>query len=235
MQVTQGGNHRKRINRKFIVAATIIGPVLFATEASARRSDREGFNFGTSVRMMDADDRSNASSVSDKTTRTKSNGQAFSPHLGYSFGEINLGLVANVETKQETIDERGANNQQMIRDAQTNTKALSFYGRFNFGKVMFMEAGFGVYNQVSDIHTEYKFVGDGGTFTGKTEDYKVQGIGPGYHVGGGLELPINNGFFFTGSYLVRSFALRDQGKSEFGDKIGSQQKRELSFGLTYYN
>ena len=100
---------------------------------------------------------------------------------------------------------------------------------------MFLEAGFGIYNQVSDVHTEYKLAGEGGSFTGKAEDYKVEGIGPGYHIGGGLELPIKNGFFFTSSYLVRSFSLRDQTKSEFGDKIGSQQKRELSFGLAYYN
>jgi hypothetical protein len=156
--------------------------------------------------------------------------------VGYSFGEINLGLVANIENRKETINEQSStSSQQMIRDAETNTKALSLFGRFNFGRVMFMEAGFGAYSQVTDVHTEYRLAGSDGSFTGKVEDYKVQGVGPGYHVGGGLELPVSNGFFFTTSYLVRAFTLRDQAKSEFGERIGTQQKRELSFGISYYN
>ena len=224
-------------NRKLILSAiaTALLPLLFATEASARRSDRDGMNFGSSVRLMDADDRTSSSGASDKTTRTQSSGQAFSPYLGYSFGELNIGLVGIIESRKETIDERGPGNQQIIRNAETSTKALSLFGRFNFGKVMFLETGFGVYNQISDVHTEYKLAGDGGAFSGKSEDDKIQGMGPGYHVGGGMELPINNGFYFTGAYMVRSFSLRDQTKSEFGDKIGSQQKRELSFGIAYYN
>lgn len=224
-----------RISQKLSTLICALVPLLQATEASARRSDREGFNFGTTVRLMDADDRSEAGAQTTNTTRTQSSGQAFSPYLGYSFGEINIGLVGNVENSNQTIDERSTTNQQVIRRSETNTKALSLFGRFNFGKVMFLEAGFGLYNQTNDVHTEYKIAGDGGSFSGKSENYKLEGTGPGYHVGGGLELPIDNGFFFTGSYLVRSFSLRDQTKSEFGDKIGSQQKRELSFGLSYYN
>lgn len=208
---------------------------VWTTDAFARRSDREGLNFGTNVRLMDADERTESTGNSEKTTRTQSSGQAFSPYLGYSFGEINLGLAGNIESRKETIDERTSANQQIIRNAQTNTKALSLFGRFNFGKVMFMEAGFGVYNQVTDVHTEYKLAGESGSFSGKSEDDKIEGIGPGYHVGGGIELAISNGFYFTGAYTVRAFSLRDQTKSEFGDRLGSQQKRELSFGIAYYN
>lgn len=222
--------------RNVLWASVVLGPILHASEAFARRSDREGLNFGTTFRLMDADDRSNGSTESTRETRTQSVGQAFSPYLGYSFGEINLGLVANVENRSETVDERNTStNQQITRKSETATKALSLFGRFNFGKVMFMEAGFGVYNQTTDVHTEYKLASSDGSFSGKSEDYKLEGMGPGYHVGGGLELAINNGFYFTGSYMVRSFSLRDRSKSEFGEKIGTQQKRELSFGIAYYN
>ncbi len=100
---------------------------------------------------------------------------------------------------------------------------------------MFMEAGAGAYSQNTDVHNEYKLSGEAGSFTGKSEDYKVAGIGPGYHVGGGLELPINNGFYFSGAYMIRSYSLRDTSKSEYGSPIGSQQKRELTFGIAYYN
>jgi hypothetical protein len=215
----------------------VLSITFLAGEAQARsRSDREGLNFGTSVRLMDSDNRSNATSTDSPTARNQSAGQAFSPYLGYSFGEINLGLAGTAENRRDVTSETTAStNQQVTRESQTTTKSLSIFARFNFGKVMFMEVGAGAYNQVTDVHNEYKLIGDAGSFNGKSEDYKVEGIGPGYHVGGGLELPINNGFYFSGAYMVRSFALRDTKKSQFGDPIGSQQKKELSFGIAYYN
>jgi hypothetical protein len=76
---------------------------------------------------------------------------------------------------------------------------------------------------------------NGETFSGSSNDYKVQGIGPGYHMGVGMELPAANGFFFTGSYMVHNYMLRDTVHSSYGSVIGSQQKRELSFGIAYYN
>lgn len=224
-----------RIYLKVTTAFAVVTPFVLSSEALARRSDREGLNFGTNVRLMDADDRMNSSENSENVTRTQSVGQAFSPYLGYSFGELNFGLVGNIENRKETIDEKSSSNQQIVRSSETMTKALSLFGRFNFGKVMFLEAGFGAYTQTTDVHTEYKLSNGDGSFTGKAEEYKMQGIGPGYHLGGGLELPIDNGFYFSASYLVRSYSLRDQTKSEFGDKMGSQQKRELSFGIAYYN
>lgn len=220
----------------FLGTAAVLALLMQASVAEARRSDREGLNFGTSVRLMDADNRSNATTSNDPSTRTQSTGQAFSPYVGYSFGEINLGLAGMIENRHDVSNENTAStNQQVTRDAQTTTKSLSLFARFNFGKVMFMEVGGGAYNQVTDVHNEYKLVGDAGSFTGKSEDYKVAGMGPGYHFGGGLELPINNGFFFSAAYMVRAYSLRDTSKSEYGSPIGSQQKRELSFGIAYYN
>lgn len=214
----------------------VVLPALQATEAYARRSDREGLNFGTSVRLMDSDNRSDSPSAADPATRTQTAGQAFSPYVGYSFGELNFGLAGMIENRHDTSSESTAStNQQVTRDLQTSTKALSLFARFNFGKVMFMEIGAGAYSQATDVHNEYKLVSDGGQFTGKSEDYKVAGMGPGYNIGGGLELPISNGFYFTGAYMVRSYNLRDTTKSEYGSKIGTQQKRELTFGMAYYN
>lgn len=211
-------------------------PLLQGTEAYARRSDREGVNFGTSVRLMDSDNRSNAPSASDPSTRSQSTGQAFSPYAGYSFGELNFGLAGLIENRHDVNHESTAStNQEVTRDAQTVTKALSLFARFNFGKVMFMEIGGGAYSETTDVHNEYRLAGDSGNFTGKSDDYKLAGIGPGYHVGGGMELAITNGFYFTGAYMVRSYSLRDTTKSEYGSLIGTQQKRELSFGISYYN
>jgi hypothetical protein len=54
-------------------------------------------------------------------------------------------------------------------------------------------------------------------------------------MGGGIELPADNGFYFTGSYMVHNYQLRDTTHSSYGSLIGSQQKRELAFGIAYYN
>lgn len=219
----------------YLAILMVVTPIVYSHEALARRSDREGFNFGSSVRIMDADDRGQSSAFSDKNTRTKSSGQSFSPHVGYAFGPINLGLKLNLENKYEEFNETSpTSSQQLSRDATTVTKAASLFSRFNFGKIMFFEAAAGVYSQTKDIHTEIRNV-SGGSFTGSSDDYKLQGMGPGYSVGAGIELPAANGFYFTGSYLVHSFQLRDTVHSSYGSVIGSQQKRELAFGVSYYN
>ncbi len=210
-------------------------PILMSTAAEARRGDREGLNFGSSVRIMDSDDRGESSTLNSNNTRTKSAGQAFSPYVGYAFGPMNLGLMINIESKYEEFTETSTtSNQQLSRDATTASKAISLFSRFNFGKIMYLEAGAGVYSQTTSVHTELRSV-NGGTFSGSSDDYKLQGIGPGYHTGIGMELPASNGFYFTGSYKVHNYMLRDTVKSSYGSVIGSQQKRELSFGISYYN
>lgn len=222
----------KTVNRIVLVLLTATS---VSQAAYARRADREGLNFGSSVRIMDNDDRGQQSTLNDKNTRTKSAGQAFSPYVGYAFESINVGLMLNLENKHEEFSEKSSTtSQELSREATTSSKAVSLFGRFNFGKIMFFQAGVGVYNQVTNIHTELRNV-TGMEFEGTTSDYKLEGMGPGYHAGIGLELPAGNGFFFTGSYMVHNYQLRDTAHSSYGSLIGSQQKRELAFGISYYN
>jgi hypothetical protein len=224
----------QRLSTTIVVGAALLG---LSSAAHARRmSNRDGFNFGTNVRLMDSDNHAGPTSTSDTTTRTINNTQSFTPYMGYAFGDFNLGLVCNLESYEEQLEEtKASTNERINRESKVGTKSASLFARFNFGKVMFMEGGFGAYSQTIDTHTEYRLVSETGTFTGRSEDQTSSGVGPGYHVGGGIELPIDNGFFFTAAYMVRSFSLRDQSSSELGTKIGSQQKRELSFGISYYD
>ena len=225
----------KNVKTTILVILGITTASLWPSIALARRSDREGLNFGTSVRILDSDDRGQQSSVSDKNTRTKSSGQAFSPYLGYSFGALNLGLLMNIENKSETFTESNVDKNQLLsRDAQTASKPLSLFSRFNFGKVMFFEAGLGMYNQSSTVQSETRST-DGELFAGSSSNHKSSGVGPGYHLGGGLEIPVDNGFFFSTSFMVHSYQLHDTTRSSYGSVIGSQEKRELSFGISYYN
>ena len=222
----------KTVNR---IVLGLLAATTISQAAYARRADREGLNFGSSVRIMDSDDRGQQSALNEKNTRTKSAGQAFSPYLGYAFESLNLGLMLNVENKYEEFSEKSStSSQELSRDAATSSKAVGLFARFNFGNIMYFQAGAGIYSQVTNVHTELRNV-NGSAFDGTTEDYKLEGMGPGYHMGVGLELPAANGFFFTGSYMVHNYQLRDTAHSSYGSLIGSQQKRELAFGIAYYN
>ena len=207
---------------------------LWPSQAFARRSDREGLNFGSSFRILDSDDRGQQSAVSDKNTRTTSSGQAFNPYLGYSFGALNFGLMLNLENKSEVFTESNtAKNEVISRDARTIGKSGSLFSRFNFGKVMFFEVGLGMYSQSKTVESETRSIGE--SFAGSTSTYKTAGIGPGYHAGGGIEIPVDNGFYFSTSFMMHSYQLHDTTRSSYGSIIGSQEKRELSFGISYYN
>jgi hypothetical protein len=228
-------NHKNQFILWILALSGLTVSAIFPTVAYARRNDREGLNFGSSFRVLDSDDRGEQSVVSDKNTRTKSSGQAFSPYLGYGFGAINLGLMLNIENKYEEFSEGNPeSNQRLSRNASTAGKSVSLFSRFNFGKVMFFEAGMGLYSQTKDVHTETRSV-TGDSFAGTTSDHKSSGMGPGYHLGGGLEIPVDNGFYFSASYIIHSYQLHDTTRSSYGAVIGSQQKRELSFGISYYN
>jgi hypothetical protein len=232
---TLGGLIMKTQTRIAARLMLAIPPLIIATGAEARRADREGLNFGSSIRILDNDDRGESNSLNKNSTRTKSSGQAFSPYVGYAFGPLNLGLMLNVETKAEEFTESNASNgQQLNRQATTSSKAVSLFTRFNFGKIMYLGAGAGLYSQNTDVRSEVRS-STGETFTGSTNTYKLRGIGPGYHAGIGIELPAVNGFFFTGAYVVHNYTLRDTANSGYGSVIGTQQKRELSFGIAYYN
>ena len=79
----------------------VLGMALPQT-AFARKSARTGINFGTSVRMLSEQDRSQAGELSDKNTKVRSDSQQVNPYLGYSFGSFNLGLVYTMDiSKQE--------------------------------------------------------------------------------------------------------------------------------------
>jgi len=198
--------------------------------------DREGLNFGTSLRLISADDRTSAAPGSDRTTHTKTAGQQVTPYIGFAFSSMNIGLALNMEsTTSETVEASESTSEEFRRSITTDARGLSAFFRFNFGRVMFMEAGAGLYSKESKIRNQSTSNLGDGSFNGQREEYDVKGTGPGYHMGGGIELAITEGFHFTTAYLVRVFQLRDvtQG-GQIGTKKGFEQKRELTFGVSHY-
>jgi len=221
----------KRINTFLFLT----GFLALSTAAFAKKDKRDGFNFGTGIRLIGANDKINPTESSENTTVTKTSGQAFTPYVGYSFGALNLGLAGYIESSTQEVNEKNKDGTVEIkRSTESSTKGISIFGRFLFGKVMFFEVGGGYYAQNLSMDNEYKTNTANG-FEGTSDSYSLNTSGLGTHFGGGLEIPIDDGFYFTGAYILRILQLRDMNSgSEFGTKHSVQEKRELTFGLAHY-
>lgn len=220
--------------RRNITALVIVGSLGWIPDALAR-GNREGFNFGTSVRVLNGDDRTYANESNDKNTQTKSGSQAVNPFLGYSFGLFNFGLQGTAESRStESVEKSSSTNQEIRRHTEASLKGISLFSRFLFGEVMFMEVGAGLYDETVRVdNTHTSAMGDG-IFAGERETYEINGSGPGYHMGGGIELPMGGDFYFTSAYMVRLIQLRETSGGVLGKKKAYEQKRELTFGISHY-
>jgi len=217
-----------------VLAVAIAG---FSTAAVARTTQRTGLNFGTSVRSIDANERTTPADGSTINSQVTTTGQGVDPYIGYAFTSFNLGLVyssddSTSETNEVTTDGLTSVNHKTAQ----STQGLSFFTRFLFANYFFFEGGFGLYKETQKIHIETRQVQSGGAFVGTSDDSSFTGMGPGYHAGGGLELPISGGFYFTTAYQVRMVQLRDHVDSNsFGRKRSVTQKNEVLFGVAYYD
>ena len=209
--------------------------IILISNSAFGKDRREGFNFGTGLRLVGSQDSTFASSNSDKNSQNETSGQAVTPYAAYAFQYVNLGVSFYQEKVAQTIQETSTDGQQQIKRASTSeTKGASLFGRLLFGKVMYLELGGGYYANKVAVDNEVKNL-SGGTFQGTTNSYSLNTAGVGGHYGAGIELPVVNGFYFTGSYIIRIMQLRDMsGDSELGTKKSSSEKHELGFGLAYY-
>lgn len=222
----------------YLTIAAVLATSGLSDVAEARgRNDRAGLNFGTTVRVINKDERANAGIGSDKNTKVSSSSQSISPYIGYSTGTFNLGLSYSYEGAVSESREASEDGQTIIeRKSELAGKGLNIYSRFLFGKVFFFEAAGGIYSEKTKVTSEQKQLTGDGTFTGEEDTYEIKGVGFGYNVGGGLELAMGNGFYFSSAYQVRMVSLRDHnGGTDLGKKRSNSQKREVLFGISYYD
>jgi hypothetical protein len=218
------------------VGVALAAFALVAPRAEARGAKREGFNFGTTVDVVSRTDRSQAGDGQDRNARNDSTTSGISPYVGYAFGPLNLGLVyATDTTTTKTVEDSADGNTTTTRTSATEMRGMSLFARFLFGTYFFFEGGGGLYEQTREVTIETKVRDGEGAFTGNEDHYSLRSVGPGYHAGGGLELPMGAGFFFTTAYQVRIVQLRDPDGDTLGRKRAQSQKREVLFGLAYYN
>jgi hypothetical protein len=227
------------MRRHLIVAFTsmMILNLLTPSSALARsRSKRIGFTFGTLLRSIDANDQTNPGTESDSTTQNELNSSLVSPYIGYSFESFGFGLSYTVENRLQKTKEISADGDTIMRSIGQVNQGVSLYGRYLFAEIFFFEAGVGLIQDTRSIDSENRTLQEGGSFEGKSTSYSIKGTGPGYHAAFGLELPITAGFYFTSAYQTRMVTLWDyKGGGDLGGKRSMVQKREVLFGIAYYN
>lgn len=227
------------MSRHMLIAGsfTLLTFALLSGEAQGRgRSDRTGFTFGTTMRLVDHSDRTSPGLDSDKKTISTGESSFVNPYVGYSFGALSLGLSYSSENKTSRITESTAAGEMTIRNTDQTSRGLSVLGRFLFANVFFFESGMGFFQDTLNVATENRTPQAAGSFEGQADGYSVKGTGPGYHAAFGLELPITAGFYFTSMYQARMVTLWDyRGGSDLGRKRSQTQKREVLFGVAYYN
>lgn len=222
---------------KRIISTLIFTGLLASGPAYAKKSKREGFNFGASFGLVDQKDKGLRADVDDDNSRTSSLSSTVNPYIGYVVADfMNLGL--NLSFENSRVDEtiRSSVESEYIQREKTSTlKSAGLFTRFLFARVMYFEFGLGAYDRKVDLVTTYTSEQGDGQFVGQRQEYKTHGVGPGYHLGYGLELPIAYGFHFTTAYNVRIYQLRSfDNRGEVGRKTGRENKREVVFGLSYY-
>ncbi len=203
---------------------------LFSSQAFARRGDqRGGFNFGTTLRVID--DTQEYDTEGSSSTRTTST-YSVTPHVGYAFwGLFNLGINSTIESSSifEQTKYVGSDTRQV--DTRSSLSGGGLFGRLLFGKVMYMEATIGAYRGNSSVTTTT--LSGNSEFSGTSETDHTTGIGYGYGFGLGLEIPIDNGFYFTGAYTTRSLFLKDYQDTTV-DSRQNNLKSEFQFGISHY-
>src|SRR4051812_35119696 len=99
-----------KIGCLYLLAA--VAALSVATPAAAR-NQRQGINFGTTVRALDSTDR-NSGGDGQRKSHTESSGQLVNPYVGYAFGSLNLGVVyMNEASTTNTVEDS--------EDGQTTT------------------------------------------------------------------------------------------------------------------
>jgi len=216
-----------------MIASTLVLP---STAVARSRSKRTGFTFGTLLRSMEANDRTNPGSESDSATQTELNSSLVSPYVGYSFESFGFGLSYAVENRLQKTKETSAQGDTIMRSIGQVNQGLSLYTRYMFAEIFFFEGGVGLVQDTRSVESENRTLQDGDSFEGKSTSYSIKGTGPGYHASFGLELPITAGFYFTSAYQTRMVTLWDyKSGGDLGSKRSLVQKREVLFGIAYYN
>ncbi len=218
---------------KILIALVVFG---LTQNAWARRDRRDGFNFGSTVKLVDTDDRRFAVGESTRDSRSQRSVQSFTPYVAYAFdGVFNLGLATTMQQSSEKITDNAKDSgDEILRSIDSSLKAGNLFVRLLFGRVMFLEVGTGLYSETIQVENEYKTLLSDGSYEGRREKFNASAMGLGYHGAIGVEIEMGNGFYFSSAFITRVYNLKESKNKDLGAKTGYQQNRELNFGIAYY-
>ena len=211
--------------RRLAIIAAMLGVV--ATPAFAR-SQREGFNFGVSLRSLND---TSSQSIENGSQRQSTSTVAASPFAAFVIGDyFDIGLSIASE-RITTVVSTTQNGQVFTNTLDQQLRGASPFVRLLFAKYMFLELSGGVYQSVVK-NTRASIVGDG-NYTGSQETTTHSGNGYGYGAGGGLEIPVGLGWYVTTSMFVRQIQMNEVVTQNDSNRLDSA-KTELQFGFTQY-
>lgn len=221
----------------YIILASMLLTAIIADPAYARKDRRQGFNFGSTIGVSTLTDRRNASENDSMAGKQSSTSQSFNPYFGYAIGGVfNIGATFSLVSTEAQSQQRSLDNSTEISTETTSAlKSGSIFGRLLFGRVLYFELGGGVYHATSnEIRSENQML-SGNSFSGQRQEYNSKGMGPGYHIGAGIELPVTIGFYITSAYKKHVYKLNETNEDlNLGKQQSYKQKSELSFGVSYY-
>lgn len=217
----------------FLVAVllfTLFSDIGFASEK------RTGLNFGANFFLVESKNNTAPSEISKTKNESFSTSHGVSPFIGYSFGLLNFGVAFSAESSKENVVEKSTDGQSEIkRDISRTTQGANAFVRFNFGKFFYFEGASGLYQDQIDVKNEYQISTGENEFEGSKDEYSLKSVGPGYHLAGGAEIPIADGFFINLGYQLRIMNLSElKSKTQIGGKKIYTQKRSVIFGLEHY-
>lgn len=214
--------------RTLIVVMTL----LISTQAFARRSSsRDGFNFGTGLRLLNVED--SRSNGEDKISESDSI-LSVRPFIGYAFlGLFNVGVKATIERTESSTKIQPLKSTESTTTSQVGLlQGSSAFARLLFGRVMFLEATVGVYRGSNVTNTSTRKITNGNV-VGTDSSESGSGVGIGYSFGGGIEIPITEGFFFSSAFTARTIKMQNYPTEPISDKMTNSQS-EIEFGIIHY-
>ena len=228
------------MNGSRVFSAVTVAIVFLTVDATAwaRHSDgRNGLNFGASFQMNDGTQPGLTTGSPGTPAQSSGQTRVTEPYIGYAFTDfLSFGLNGTFSDYRgsTTLNSGG---ETITTNLTSSLTGGGLYTRLLFGQVMFLEMSSGYYERMTTMETQSVKTLGGGSFTGNREVAKMRAQGIGYRFGGGVELPIANGFYFTAGYFASYYNLTptnvvgDVDKSRY-----SENNHEITFGIAnYYN
>lgn len=213
-----------------------LGSLIPVGDAFAKRSKRQGFNFGSTMYYKSASFPDLSESKS-RDAHSSFHEFRYRPFLGYSFGGVfNLGLGLEWEQlNSEKLESQPDSETSYTKVEDQDLTGGFLFGRLLFGRIFFMEAALGYYEKSHSQSLVYEQGPQSGSYNGARENWQLVARGPGAAMGAGMEIPVSDGFHLSASFMTRKLMLKQASASQnVGPYQGDSTTGSMNFGMSHY-